>query len=82
MSLICCLDDSDRCAISRALLKVKDASRRSISFNESLVRPNTNLSRSSSCRTDAGQSSLLYSHVSILTFSRVKYTSMDSPSSC
>ena len=40
MSSICCLDDSDHCAISSACLE----SRMLCSFNESSVKPNTNLS--------------------------------------
>lgn len=55
--------------VSITLLRVKDVLWRSFSFNESLFRPNANLSRIfSCCHTDPSHPSLLYLHVSILTF--------------
>ena len=80
ISLMYFFENSCLCAISTAFVKSSSFSRNSHSFRLSSSNPKTNLSRSISSRTAAGQSSLLYSQASTLILSLVKYLSINSPS--
>jgi len=65
ISLICCLDDSARCAIQQQWLS-RACLREEVSVTRSSHSPNTNLSRVMSCLTAS-----VYSHMSSFSLIRV-----------